>query len=107
MHRAHESGTPARMTYIAQCDENTGAFRPVQCGAGNSCWCVDERTGQELPESRTRNGTKPNCNGEGDNILWIITYIWIIIVKIKEVYSFHKIGRFCLCDHAYAALFYL
>lgn len=86
MHRAHESGTPARMTYIAQCDEKTGAFKPVQCGPGNNCWCVDERTGQEFPESRTRNGTKPNCNGRK----------YLIFILFRNIYP-HRFNKiFCL-----------
>lgn len=59
-HQAIELGVPAKQKYIAQCDENTGRFKEVQCGPDNVCWCVDEQ-GNEVIGTKTVNGAKPNC----------------------------------------------
>lgn len=61
MHQAIELGVPARRKYIAQCDENTGSWRPIQCGPENECWCVDE-FGIEKTGTRTNATLTPDCN---------------------------------------------
>ncbi|VDM85013.1 unnamed protein product [Strongylus vulgaris] len=39
-----------------------GAFEKIQCEPdGRQCFCVDAR-GIEIPNSRTRNGQKPDCD---------------------------------------------
>lgn len=46
--------------FIPECDEN-GDYRPVQCfGSTGQCWCVD-RNGQEIPGTRTDDGSQPYC----------------------------------------------
>ncbi|VDM71546.1 unnamed protein product [Strongylus vulgaris] len=46
-----------------------GAFEKIQCEPdGRQCFCVDAR-GIEIPNSRTRNGQKPDC----DSILTVTT----------------------------------
>lgn len=61
MHQAIELGVPARRKYIAQCDENTGSWKPIQCGPINDCWCVDE-FGIEKMGTRTNETFTPDCN---------------------------------------------
>ncbi|MEQ2203306.1 hypothetical protein XENOCAPTIV_028413, partial [Xenoophorus captivus] len=46
--------------YIPECDEN-GDYLPVQCHSSTrQCWCVD-RNGQEIPGTRTDQGSRPYC----------------------------------------------
>lgn len=59
-HQAIELGIPAKDKYIAQCDENTGKWKEIQCGPQNVCWCVDDQGG-EIPGTKTVNGSRPNC----------------------------------------------
>lgn len=61
VHQAIELGVRARSKYIAQCDENNGSWRPIQCGPTNECWCVDE-FGIEKMGTRTNATLTPDCN---------------------------------------------
>ena len=37
---------------IPQCDDKTGKYKVRQCsGSVGSCWCVDEKTGEDVGES--------------------------------------------------------
>ncbi|XP_058812008.1 uncharacterized protein LOC131676744 [Topomyia yanbarensis] len=58
LHQASELGIPPKQKYITQCDAD-GSYRTIQCGPGNTCWCVDEY-GNEKSGTRTT-GTQPNC----------------------------------------------
>ncbi|MED6244828.1 hypothetical protein ATANTOWER_025279 [Ataeniobius toweri] len=50
--------------YIPECDEN-GDYLPVQCHSSTrQCWCVD-RNGQEIPGTRTDQGSRPYCIPHG------------------------------------------
>ncbi|XP_005795282.1 nidogen-1 [Xiphophorus maculatus] len=50
--------------FIPECDEN-GDYQPVQCfGSTGQCWCVD-RNGQEIPGTRTDDGSQPYCLPHG------------------------------------------
>lgn len=62
LHQASELGIPARQKYIAQCDSNDGSWIKIQCGPGNTCWCIDD-SGNEISGTRTHN-SKPNCDAE-------------------------------------------
>lgn len=44
------------------CDSD-GGFAPVQCES-DRCFCVDQRTGLELPGTRARSLEFVNCSGE-------------------------------------------
>lgn len=61
IHQAIELGVPARRKFISQCDENTGSYKPIQCGPENECWCVDE-FGIEMTGTRTNQTLTPDCD---------------------------------------------
>lgn len=51
---------PAVGQYIPQCDEH-GAYKSTQCHTPiGQCWCVDA-SGQEIPNTRTGQGSTPLC----------------------------------------------
>ncbi|XP_076020776.1 nidogen-1 isoform X1 [Genypterus blacodes] len=50
--------------YIPACDEH-GAYEPMQChGSTGHCWCVD-RSGQEIPGTRSGPDSRPMCIDHG------------------------------------------
>ncbi|CAJ1067679.1 nidogen-1 [Xyrichtys novacula] len=50
--------------YIPTCDDN-GEYEPMQChGSTGHCWCVD-RSGQEIPGTRSGPGSRPMCIDHG------------------------------------------
>lgn len=59
LHQSSEMGIPARQMYIAQCDDESGKWKEVQCGPDGKCWCVDEN-GQEVSGTRVA-GKSPVC----------------------------------------------
>jgi len=49
--------------YIPECEEDNGAFSPVQCSQDReSCWCVFDN-GEEVPGTRVSGG-RPACASE-------------------------------------------
>lgn len=55
---------PAVGQYVPTCDQH-GAYEPTQChGSIGQCWCVD-RSGQEIPNTRTGPGPRPLCIDHG------------------------------------------
>ncbi|KAM6971980.1 nidogen-1 [Aplochiton taeniatus] len=55
---------PAVGLYVPQCDEY-GAYEPTQChGSIGQCWCVD-KTGLEIPNTRSGPGSRPLCIHQG------------------------------------------
>ncbi|XP_039924573.1 nidogen-2 isoform X2 [Hirundo rustica] len=56
----HYGGSPRGDQYVPQC-EPSGDFTPLQChGDSGYCWCV-ERSGREIPGTRSEPGTAPPC----------------------------------------------
>lgn len=48
---------------VPQCDKETGNYKVRQCsGSVGSCWCVDEKTGEDVGEPLTINENGlPEC----------------------------------------------
>uniref|UniRef100_A0A803VAG5 Nidogen 2 n=1 Tax=Ficedula albicollis TaxID=59894 RepID=A0A803VAG5_FICAL len=56
----HYGGSPRGDQYVPQCEPG-GDFAPLQChGDSGYCWCV-ERSGREIPGTRSEPGTAPPC----------------------------------------------
>ncbi|KAL6742905.1 hypothetical protein Aduo_016000 [Ancylostoma duodenale] len=59
--RVNAASSTIRGAFVPACTSQ-GAFEKVQCEPdGRQCFCVDSR-GIEIPNSRTRNGQKPDCD---------------------------------------------
>ncbi|EPB71358.1 Kunitz/Bovine pancreatic trypsin inhibitor domain protein [Ancylostoma ceylanicum] len=59
--RVNAASSTIRGAFVPACTAQ-GAFEKVQCEPdGRQCFCVDSR-GIEIPNSRTRNGQKPDCD---------------------------------------------
>lgn len=57
---------PSVGQYIPTCDHN-GAYTPMQCHESTGqCWCVD-LNGQEIAQTRTRQGIRPTCKNKPEN----------------------------------------
>nr|XP_053651863.1 uncharacterized protein LOC128701927 [Cherax quadricarinatus] len=65
LRRARDLGVDANDVVTPDCDLG-GGFAPIQCD-GVWCFCVDERTGYELPGTRARSIELVNCSGEFGN----------------------------------------
>lgn len=64
MHKASETGIPARQLYVPACRESDGGYEMVQCHhTAGYCWCVDEG-GAELPGTRTKKPDQPKCQSK-------------------------------------------
>ncbi|PIK49050.1 hypothetical protein BSL78_14065 [Apostichopus japonicus] len=49
-------------SFIPRCEEGGVLYRPLQCAVdGMVCWCVEEESGKELPNTRTRLPESPPC----------------------------------------------
>lgn len=55
-------GDISQDTFIPRCDDTGRLYRPLQCAIdGIFCWCVDQETGETIPNSRTRLPDSPLC----------------------------------------------
>lgn len=58
------SSSLVRGGFVPTCEPVTGEFERTQCEPdGLQCFCVDNE-GIELANSRTRDGRRPDCDGE-------------------------------------------
>ncbi|PIK47954.1 hypothetical protein BSL78_15162 [Apostichopus japonicus] len=49
-------------SFLPRCEEGGVLYRPLQCAVdGVVCWCVEEESGKELPNTRTRLPESPPC----------------------------------------------
>ena len=52
-------------SFVPVCQED-GSYAPAQCfehaGFGKQCWCVNDK-GEEIGDTRTTDGSAPNCEG--------------------------------------------
>uniref|UniRef100_A0A8R1HK26 Thyroglobulin type-1 domain-containing protein n=1 Tax=Caenorhabditis japonica TaxID=281687 RepID=A0A8R1HK26_CAEJA len=58
------NGDPPENSFVPKCDVSKGDFEPVQCeNQKNQCYCVDTKTGREVPGTRNplSNTVKMNC----------------------------------------------
>ncbi|CAI4223515.1 unnamed protein product [Auanema sp. JU1783] len=55
-------------TYIPKCDNQHGFYEALQC-QGDTCYCVDPKSGSEIAGSRQKNGLNNNisCKNESDS----------------------------------------
>lgn len=91
IHQSVELGIPAKQKYIAQCDENDGSWKEVQCGPDSICWCVDEEGNEKI-------GTRSNQNSINCTVQNIVECPLRKCMPCEHGYLIDQMGcRTCEC----------